>query len=103
MATNLNPTALTGLSGVARRLVVDAALSEADARKAVEASSRQKIPFGSYLVQNALASAAAVGTAASHEFGIPLFDVRALDLKQAPVKLVEEKLIQQHKIQAGIK
>ena len=35
--------------------------------------------------------------AASLEFGIPLLDVRALDLRSAPLKLVEEKLIQQHK------
>ena len=76
---------------------MDGVLSEDDARKAVESSSRQKIPFGSFVVQNALAPATAVGAAAAHEFGIPLFDVRSLDLRQAPVKLVEEKLIQQHK------
>ncbi|HET9485638.1 MAG TPA: type IV-A pilus assembly ATPase PilB [Xanthomonadales bacterium] len=90
-------TAFGGLSGVARRLVLDGALPEDDARKAVEASNRLKIPFGSYLVQNGLVPATAVASAAAHEFGIPLFDVRALDLRNAPLKLVEEKLIQQHK------
>ena len=44
-----------------------------------------------------LAPAAQVAVAASTEFGIPLLDVRALDLRMAPIKLVEEKLIQQHK------
>ncbi len=30
---------------------------------------------------------------AAHEFGIPLFDIGAMDLEQAPVKQVDERLI----------
>ncbi|HVF34521.1 MAG TPA: type IV-A pilus assembly ATPase PilB [Candidatus Saccharimonadia bacterium] len=97
MAIQTNQT-LTGLSGIARRLVLDGALSEDDGRRAVEVSARQKIPIGSYLVQNGLSTAIAVATAASHEFGIPLFDLRAVDLRHIPVKLVDEKILQQHKI-----
>jgi len=97
MATQINPGALSGLTGIARRLVIEGAISDEDARRAVEASTKQKVPLVSYLVQNGLAPAAQVANAASMEFGIPLFDVRALDLRQSPIKLVEEKLIQQHK------
>ncbi len=93
----MNAAALAGLTGIARRLVVEGALSEEDARKAADAATRQKIPLVSYLVQNGLAPSAQVAVAASLEFGIPLLDVRALDLRSAPLKLVEEKLIQQHK------
>ncbi len=97
MATPINPAQLTGLPGIVRRLVIDGVLGEEDARKAVEASNKQKIPLVSYLVQNAVAPAIQVAGAAATEFGIPLFDVRALDLRQAPIKLVDEKLIQQHR------
>ena len=93
----MNAAALAGLTGIARRLVVEGALSEEDARKAADAATRQKIPLVSYLVQNGLAPSAQVAVAASLEFGIPLLDVRALDLRSAPLKLVEEKLVQQHK------
>ena len=52
MATQLNPGSLTGLSGIARRLVIDGTIAEDDARRAIEASNKQKIPLVSYLVQN---------------------------------------------------
>jgi type IV pilus assembly protein PilB len=97
MATQMNPAALAGLSGVARRLVVEGTLADADARKAVESSLKQKIPLGSYLIEHALANGIQVAMAASAEFGVPLFDAEALDLNQAPIKMVSEKLILQHK------
>jgi type IV pilus assembly protein PilB len=93
----MNPAALAGLSGVARRLVVEGTLADADARKAVEASLKQKIPLGTYLIEHALANGIQVAMATSAEFGVPLFDAEALDLTQAPIKLVSEKLITQHK------
>ncbi|HMM57487.1 MAG: type IV-A pilus assembly ATPase PilB [Xanthomonadales bacterium PRO7] len=97
MATQMNPAAVAGLSGVARRLVVEGTLSDADARRAVESSLKQKIPLGSYLIEQALANGQQVAMAASAEFGVPLFDIAALDLAQAPIRLVNEKLITQHK------
>jgi len=97
MATQMNPAAVAGLSGVARRLVVEGTLSDADARRAVESSLKQKIPLGSYLIEQALANGQQVAMAASAEFGVPLFDIDALDLAQAPIRLVSEKLITQHK------
>src|ERR1700676_476456 len=86
MATQMNPAALAGLTGVARRLVVEGTLADADARKAVEASVKQKIPLGTYLIEHALANGAQVAMASSAEFGVPLFDAEALDLAQAPIK-----------------
>jgi type IV pilus assembly protein PilB len=97
MATQMNPAALAGLSGVARRLVVDGTLSDDDARKAVEASVRQKIPLGTYLIEQALANGMQVAMATSAEFGVPLFDADALDINQTTLRLVNEKLITQHK------
>ena len=97
MAMQLNPQALSGLSGIARRLVVDGVLADEDARRASDAAAKQKIPLVSFLVQNNLAQASQVASAASVEFGIPLLDVRSLDLKVIPIKLVEEGLIQKHR------
>ena len=97
MATQMNPAALAGLTGIARRLVIEGTLADADARKAVDASSKQKIPLGTYLIEHALANGTQVAMASSAEFGVPLFDVEALDLMQAPIKLISEKLITQHK------
>jgi type IV pilus assembly protein PilB len=97
MATQMNPAALTGLSGVARRLVVEGALSDTDARRAVEASAKQKIPLGTYLVEHALVSSAQVAMASSAEFGVPLLDAESLDMTQLPIKLISEGLITQHK------
>jgi type IV pilus assembly protein PilB len=97
MASQINPATLTGIPGIARRLVIEGVIGEDEARKAVDASTKQKIALVSFLVQTGLAPASQVAMAASAEFGIPLFDIRALDLRLAPIKLVDEKLIQQHK------
>ncbi|MHB8446856.1 MAG: type IV-A pilus assembly ATPase PilB [Rudaea sp.] len=97
MATQMNPAAIAGLTGVARRLVVEGTLGDEDARRAVDASLKQKIPLGSYLIEHALANGTQVAMAASQEFGVPLFDVEALDINQNVVRLVNEKLITQHK------
>jgi type IV pilus assembly protein PilB len=97
MATQMNPAALAGLTGIARRLVVEGTLADTEARKAVEASTKQKIPLGTFLIEHALANGAQIAMASSAEFGVPLFDAEALDLAQAPIKLISEKLITQHK------
>ncbi len=97
MATQINPSALAGLSGVARRLVIEGQVSDIDARKAVEASTKSKIPLGAYLVENGLVDSRTVAMASSAEFGVPLFDIDALDLAQAPTKVVSEELITKHR------
>ncbi len=97
MASAPPGSSLAGMPGIARRLAAEGLVPEDTARKAVEESSKQKIPLVSYFVQNGLAPAAAVANAASIEFGIPLVDVRAIDPRAMPIKLVEEKLIQSHK------
>src|SRR5687767_15079689 len=97
MATQLNPGTAMGLTGIARRIVIDGALSEDETKRAVEASTRQKIPLLAFLVQSGQLTMSRAADVASHEFGTPIFDIRALDLKTAPVKLVAENLIQQHK------
>jgi type IV pilus assembly protein PilB len=97
MATQINPANLAGLSGIARRLVVEGSLAEQDARRAVETSSKQKIPLATYLIDNGMADSRVVAMAASAEFGVPLYDVSAIDFTQLPLKLVSEELITKHR------
>ncbi len=97
MATQINPGTMAGLSGVSRRLVSEGVLGEIDARKAVEDAAKQKIPIGAWLTENGLVSSAQLALASAFEFGVPMFDVTALDLAQVPIKLVKEELIAKHK------
>jgi type IV pilus assembly protein PilB len=97
MATQINPANLAGLSGIARRLVAEGSLAEPDARRAVETSTKQKIPLATYLIDNGMADSRTVAMAASAEFGVPLYDVSAIDFAQLPLKLVSEELITKHR------
>jgi type IV pilus assembly protein PilB len=87
---------LIGITGIARRLVLDGHLSEADGRRALDEAAKEKKSVHAWLLANRLASPAQVAAANSFEFGVPLFDITGLDLSQAPVKLVDEKLINLH-------
>ncbi len=94
---NAAPTAnLVGITGIVRRLVLDGHLAEADARRAMEEAAKDKRPVNGYLLDKKLVTAAQVAGANSIEFGMPIMDVTALDLAQAPTKAVDEKLITQH-------
>jgi len=93
MATT-NPTA--HLSGLARRLVMDGLLDEAEATKAHETALKKRTHFVSYLVENKILKSRDIAWSGSQEFGVPLFDLTSMDMENAPTKIVSEKLIQQH-------
>lgn len=97
MATQINPASLAGLTGIVRRLVAEGTLADTEARKAIDDAARQKIPLSTYLIDNSLVNSAQVAQVSSAEFGIPLLDVMALDPTQLPTKIVNERLITQHK------
>ena len=59
------------------------------------AANAAKMPFISYLVENAIAKAKALAYAAS-EFGVPVMDLNSLNLENQPQKLVDEKIIRKH-------
>lgn len=87
---------LVGITGIARRLVMDGALDEAAARAALAASSSTRKPISSYLIEQRLVTAAAMAAANSIEFGMPLLDAAAVDPEQAAIKLVKEELVRKH-------
>jgi type IV pilus assembly protein PilB len=84
------------LGGLARRLVADGLLTEDKAREAQQKAAKSRESFVSLLVHGNLVPARKIAETASREFGIPLLDVMSLDLSQAPVKDVNEKLIREH-------
>ncbi|MBL1274639.1 MAG: type IV-A pilus assembly ATPase PilB [Ectothiorhodospiraceae bacterium] len=90
------PSAQLTLNGLARRLVNDGHLPEADALKAQEQSDKKKTPLVSYLVEKDIVDGKIIATAAAEEFGIPLFDIEAIDLEPDITKLVDEKLVRKH-------
>jgi type IV pilus assembly protein PilB len=89
-------SALAGLSGVPKRLVMQGLLSENDARRATEAAMRQKIPITSLLLDRGLVDSTQIALAMSEEFGVPLLDAEAIDLAQIPQKLISEDLANKH-------
>ena len=89
---------LMGITGIARRLVLDGALDEAAARKAMDAATTEKQPLAAYLVERRLVSPAALAAANSIEFGMPLVDALALDPTQSAIALVKEELLRKHQV-----
>ena len=93
MATT-NPT--IHLSGLARRLVMDGLLDERQAFDAHETALKKRQHFVSYLVDNKILNSLDIAWSGAQEFGVPLFDLDAMDMESAPTNLVSEKLIRQH-------
>jgi len=89
---------LVGITGIARRLVLDGALEDVVARQAQAAATAAKQPIGAYLAEKRLVSSAQLAAANSVEFGVPLFDVGAFDPGQSAIKLVNEALVRKHQI-----
>ncbi len=77
---------------------MDGALTESDARTALETATRERKPIAAYLTENRLVTAPQMAAANSIEFGMPLFDVAAMDASQNALKLVKEDLITKHHV-----
>ncbi len=89
---------LIGITGIARRLVLDGALDEAAAREALDAATRERKPIANYLREQKLVSPAQLAAANSIEFGMPLFDPVAMDASQSAIRLVKDELLHKHHV-----
>jgi len=92
------PASQTNLAGLPRRLVQDGIISEEKLTEATEAAKKEKLPLVSYLVNEELADARAIAVAASHEFGVPLLDLDAMDIDLDIVRSVDQKLVNKHRV-----
>ena len=84
------------LNGLPRKLVVDGLLEEEAAINAIKESRKERVTFTNYLVSNNILSATKIAMEASKEFGLPVFDLEAIDLESIPRDIVDDKLIQKH-------
>ncbi|WP_363796232.1 type IV-A pilus assembly ATPase PilB [Lysobacter firmicutimachus] len=87
---------LVGITGIARRLVMDGALDEVKAREAMTAASADRKPIATYLAEQRLVTSGQLAAANSIEFGVPLFDPSAMDPSQSAVRAISEELIRKH-------
>jgi len=95
MAVTASQSALTGLP---RRLVQDGIISEEDVQEAAKAARKEKIPLVAYIVSNELADSRSIAVAASHEYGVPLLDIDAVDIDLDCLRAVDQKLLSKHRV-----
>jgi type IV pilus assembly protein PilB len=91
------PTPASNLSGLALRLVREGYLPAADAERLQTEANTQKLPLITHLVSSKKLNSGTIAKVASEEFGVPLFDINALDTEHAPFKLVDEKILRKHR------
>src|SRR5690606_36097394 len=89
---------LAGITGIARRLVLDGVLDEATAREALDKASAERKPIAVWLREQKLVNAAQMAAANSAEFGMPVFDPTTMDGAASAMKLVSEELLAKHQV-----
>ncbi len=79
-------------------MVQDGIISEEQLQEATESAKKSKMTLISYLVSEDLADARAIAVAASHEFGVPLLDLDAVEIDLDVIRAVDQKLINKHRV-----
>ena len=88
----------SGLGGLPQRLVQDGVVEEAAMLEAMNVARERKTSVVTQLVTSGTANARDIAVAAANEFGVPLFDLEAINLDIDTVKLVSDKLIAKHRV-----
>ncbi|MBT8082918.1 MAG: type IV-A pilus assembly ATPase PilB [Gammaproteobacteria bacterium] len=88
----------SNLAGLPRRLVQDGIISEEKLQEASEAAKRERLPLIAYLVNEELADPRAIAVAASHEFGVPLLDLDAVEIDLDVIRVVDQNLVSKHRV-----
>jgi len=86
------------LGGLARRLVADGVLPEDKAKEAQAKAQKAGISIVSQIIDDKLAPPARIAHSASAAFGVPMLDLGAVELDPDTTKLVNEKLMRQHRV-----
>jgi type IV pilus assembly protein PilB len=92
----MNDKAIGQLSGLAGRLVAESLITAQQAVEAQKEASLEHMHFVQYLVEKKNVNGHLVAQVASHEFGVPLLDINALNIDTIPVGLVEPGLVTKH-------
>lgn len=83
----------TSLNGIARQLVTQGLVTTEIAADAVEVAKAKKLPFITTLMANAEVNPTAVAQYISADFGLPLFDLDALEFESLPTEYFKEDLL----------
>jgi type IV pilus assembly protein PilB len=92
------PSTAFQLSGLALRLVRTDILSRDNAEQLQQKAIQKGRSFFTQVARNNTIPTEQLSWAASEEFGLPLLDISAIDLEQAPVELVADGLIEKHNV-----
>lgn len=90
--------ARASLGGLPHRLVQDGLVEEAAMLEAMNAARERHTNIVTQLVSSGAASARDIAVAASNEFGVPLFDLDAINLDLDTVRVANDKLIAKHRV-----
>jgi type IV pilus assembly protein PilB len=90
--------ARSSLGGLPQRLVQDGVVEEAAMLDALNAARERNSSVVTQLVTSGAANARDIAIAASAEFGVPLFDLDAVNLDLDTVRLVTDKLLSKHRV-----
>ena len=96
MSTELKVTG--HLRGFARRLVAEGVLDEQAAQQACEDAGAKGRTVLSWMIDQQHAAPEILAATASAEYGIPLVDINAFDLRLAPLSLINESLLEKHRV-----
>lgn len=92
----MNTKALGQLSGLAGSLVAGSLITAEQAVEAQKQAAIEKVHFVQYLVEKENVDGRRLAELTSHEFGLPLFDIAALNTDSISVALVDAALMQKH-------
>ena len=76
----------------------DGIATEETIQAATEGARKAKQPLVNYLVENEMADSRAIAVAASHEFGVPLLDIDAVEIDLDTLRAVDQKLLSKHRV-----
>jgi type IV pilus assembly protein PilB len=88
----------SGLGGLPQRLVQDGVVEERAMLEALNSARERKTSVVTQLVSSGAANARDIAIAASTEFGVPLFDLDAINADPEVVRLVSDKLLAKHRV-----
>ncbi len=86
------------LNGICRRLVAEQLLGAEQAQALQQQARERKLPLISLLVEEKAARPRDLANLLADEFGVPVLDLDAIDLAQAPRDEVDERLVRQHQV-----
>jgi type IV pilus assembly protein PilB len=96
-ASLASATPRSALGGLPQRLVQDGVVEEAAMMDALNAT-KDGSSIVTQLVKSGAANSRDIAIAASSEFGVPLFDLDAVNLDPETIRLVNDKLLAKHRV-----